>query len=154
MFIKEKDQKEAQYFLPDGNLINLPNSLLEEAAEILFQPSKVGLEYAGIHDLISQSIQTCDIDLRKKLYENIVIAGGTTLMQNFPDRLHKSIKVPAADKQQGQIKLKLLAPLNRKISCWIGGATLTSINSFDQMWITKAEYKEKGANLFYAKAFN
>lgn len=64
----KKEEKEAQYFLPDGNLINLPNSLLEEAAEILFQPSKVGLEYAGVHDLISQSIQTCDIDLRKELF--------------------------------------------------------------------------------------
>jgi len=44
-------------------LINLPTSLLEEAAEILFQPSKIGLEYPGIHDLVNQSIQTCDIDL-------------------------------------------------------------------------------------------
>ena len=82
-----------------------------------------------------------------------MIAGGTTMMQSFPDRLHKSIKGPG-DKGQGGIKIKLMAPLNRKISCWIGGSTLSSINSFDSMWITKAEYKEKGANLFYAKAFN
>jgi len=69
-------------------------------------------------------------------------------MKDFPERLVKSIKVP------GSGKIKLTAPANRKQSCWIGGSTLSSINSFGTMWITKAEFKEFGTNIFYSKSFN
>lgn len=54
---KESNQSELNdYLLPDGNKINIAPGLIEEAAEILFQPNKVGLEYPGVQDLIMQSM--------------------------------------------------------------------------------------------------
>lgn len=41
--------------------------------------------------MVIDAIKKCDIDLRKTLYNSIVIAGGTTLFTGFGDRLHKSI---------------------------------------------------------------
>jgi centractin len=49
------------------------------APEILFQPERVGLEYPGVHQVIFESINRTDLDLRKSLFANIVLSGGTTL---------------------------------------------------------------------------
>jgi centractin len=62
-----------------------------KATEILFSPEKIGLEYPGVHEMVTNAIKKCDIDLRKELYGSIIVAGGTTLFTGFSDRLHKSI---------------------------------------------------------------
>ena len=49
------------------------------APEALFQPSFLGLEAAGIHETTYNSIMKCDLDIRKDLYGNIVMSGGTTM---------------------------------------------------------------------------
>ena len=52
-----------------------------QAPEVLFNPSIVGLEYPGVGDCLSAAIMRSDLDLRKTLYNQIVIAGGSTLMR-------------------------------------------------------------------------
>merc|ERR1711972_1060499 len=37
-----------------------------------------------------------------------------------------------------------IAPPERKYSVWIGGSILSSLSTFQQMWITKQEYDECG----------
>jgi centractin len=49
------------------------------APEILFNPELVGLEYPGVHQVIVDSISRTDLDLRKALFSNIVLSGGSTL---------------------------------------------------------------------------
>lgn len=49
------------------------------APEALFQPSLLGLEASGIHETTYNSIMKCDLDIRKDLYGNIVMSGGTTM---------------------------------------------------------------------------
>jgi centractin len=83
--LKRKEDKKTEkefneYLLPDGNQILISQALQEEVGELLFQPSKIGLEYPGVHELIQQSIQACDVDLRKHLFQNVILAGGTTTM--------------------------------------------------------------------------
>ena len=131
------------YFLPDGSKVQLKNEQFE-APEILFTPQKIGLEYDGIHEMVVNSIMKCDIDLRPTIYTNLIIAGGTSGMAKFSERLHKSISKLAAK----DVKIKLIAPKNRDISCWIGGSTLSALKAFNEMWITKQEYQEHGANIF------
>jgi len=46
--------------------------------EVLFQPSFIGTEATGIHNTTLQSIMKCDVDIRKDLYANVVLSGGTT----------------------------------------------------------------------------
>jgi actin-related protein len=76
--------------LPDGTTLKL-GAERSKAPEILFNPSLIGLEYPGIHEMVTGCIQKCDIDLRKTLYGNIIVAGSTTLMSMFCERLHKQI---------------------------------------------------------------
>ena len=55
------------YTMPDGSKISIFNADKARAPEILFKPSLIGLEYPGIHELVSNCIKACDIDLRAGL---------------------------------------------------------------------------------------
>ena len=137
---EEKHQvKPWDYKLPDGNILKL-GSERSKAAEILFKPELIGLEYPGIHEMVVSCIQKCDIDLRKTLYSNIIVAGSTTLMSNFCERLHKQVQqlVPQ------DVKPVLIAPNNRQYSCWIGGGIVSSLKAFNKMWVSKKDFEEDG----------
>ena len=126
------------FSLPDGSKINISNADRARAPEILFRPSLIGLEYPGVHELVSNCIKACDIDLRAGLQSSIVVAGSTTLMKSFCGRLHKSIQnlMPKHNN-----KVCLMAPANRQFSCWIGGSTISELKAFDRMWISKRQFE-------------
>lgn len=49
---------------------------------------------------------------------------------------------------------KVIAPSSsteRRFANWIGGSILASLDSFHQMWISKAEYDEVGVNIVHKK---
>lgn len=50
-----------------------------------------GMESAGIHETTYNSIMKCDIDIRKDLYANNVLSGGTTMYPGIGDRMQKEI---------------------------------------------------------------
>jgi actin-related protein len=136
------------YELPDGQVITIGNERFR-CPEVLFRPSMVGREAAGIHEVSYNSIMKCDVDLRKDLYANIVLSGGTSLFPGLTDRLHKELLMLAPN----TMKIKLVAPPERKYSVWIGGSILASLTSFQNMWITKQEYLEAGPSIVHKKCF-
>lgn len=77
---EEKDHAGAweEFRLPDGKVIQLGTERFL-APEILFNPELVGQEYPGVHQVIVDSINRTDMDLRKALFSNIVLSGGSTL---------------------------------------------------------------------------
>jgi len=144
----ESSSKDVTYELPDGNTITVGNQQFR-APEALFQPSKLGKEYQGIHELAFQSIMKCDVDVRKDLYGNIVLSGGTTMFSGIAERLNKEVVALAPS----TVKIKVVAPAERKYSVWIGGSILSSLSTFQTMWITKAEYEESGPGIVHRKCF-
>jgi actin beta/gamma 1 len=139
---------EKTYELPDGQVITVGNERFR-CPEVLFQPSFIGMESSGLHELIFNSIMKCDIDLRNDLYNNVVLAGGSTMFPGFPERIQKELETLAPS----ATKVKVFAPLERKYSVWIGGSILASLSSFQQMWITKEEYDEHGPAIVHRKCF-
>lgn len=136
------------YKLPDGSSIELGNELTR-APEILFQPDLVGLEYKGVHDCIVTSIMKSDIDLRRTLLSQVVLAGGTTMFPGFGERLLNEVrKHPLSPKEA---KIRIAAPPERLYSTWIGGSILASLSTFKSMWVSKAEYLEHGARILNSK---
>jgi actin beta/gamma 1 len=75
----------------------------------------------------------CDVDIRKDLYANIVMSGGTTMYPGIADRMQKEITALAPS----SMKIKIVAPPERKYSVWIGGSILASLSTFQQMWVSK-----------------
>jgi len=137
---------EQNYELPDGQVITVGAERFR-APEALFQPQFLGLEQEGIHKLTFTSIMKCDVDIRKDLYGNIVMSGGTTMYKNIPERVQQEVKALAPD----SMTIKIIAPPERKYSVWIGGSILSSLSTFEEMWIKKEEYDESGPSIVHRK---
>ncbi|KAG2327987.1 hypothetical protein Bca4012_037025 [Brassica carinata] len=139
---------EKSFELPDGQVITIGAERFR-CPEVLFQPSMIGMENPGIHETTYNSIMKCDVDIRKDLYGNIVLSGGTTMFSGIGDRMSKEITALAPS----SMKIKVVAPPERKYSVWIGGSILASLSTFQQMWIAKAEYDESGPSIVHRKCF-
>ena len=55
----------------------------------------------------------CDVDIRKDLYSNIVLSGGTTMYPGVGERMTKELTALAPS----TMKIKVIAPPERKYSC-------------------------------------
>ncbi|XP_067834939.1 actin, cytoplasmic 2-like isoform X2 [Heptranchias perlo] len=139
---------EKSYELPDGQVITIGNERFR-CPEALFQPAFLGMETTGIHETTFNSIMKCDIDIRKDLYANTVLSGGSTMYPGIADRMQKEITALSPS----TMKIKIIAPPERKYSVWIGGSILASLSTFQQMWITKQEYDESGPSIVHRKCF-
>jgi len=145
----DADEKlEKNYELPDGQVITIGAERFR-CPEPLFKPSLIGKESSGIHQLTYDSIQKCDVDIRRDLYTNTVLSGGSTMFNFIEVRLNKEMTALAPS----AIKVKIVAPPERKYSVWIGGSILSSLSTFQEMWITKDEYDESGPGIVHRKCF-
>ena len=147
-FLDEPNKNPSTYLLPDGRPITL-GSERYRAAEILFSPDKVGMEYPGVQECLINSIQKADIDLRKTLYSAIFLAGGTTMMPGFGERLLSDMRRLSPK----EVKIKISVPPERRLSCWLGGSILSSLAAFKNMWIKKQQYEDEGKRILHSRSF-
>lgn len=131
---------EKSYELPDGQVIIIGNERFR-CRETLFQPSFLDMEANGVHETVYNSVMKCDVDIRKDLYGNIVLSGGTSMYPGIAERLEKEMVKLAPP----TMKIKVITPPERKYSVWIGGSILASLSTFQNMWITKEEYDKAGS---------
>ena len=136
------------YELPDGQVITVDEARFK-CPELLFKPNFIGKEADGIHQTVFDTIMKCDVDIRKDLYQNVVCSGGSTMYEGISERLTKELVALAPP----TMKIKIIAPPERKYSVWIGGSILSALGTFQSMWITKAEYDEAGPTIVHRKCF-
>merc|ERR1712241_296230 len=117
--------------------------------KLCFVALDFGQEMVGIDQTTFNSILKCDVDVRKDLYSNTVLSGGTTMYPGIKERMEKEIKALAPSTMQ----IKVIAPPERKVSVWIGGSILSSLATFQTMWISKQEYDEMGPSIVHSKCF-
>ncbi|EEP75729.1 actin-1 [Uncinocarpus reesii 1704] len=135
--VGKQDAKIQEYVLPDGHKLKVGVERFR-APEILFDPEIIGLEYAGVHQIVVDAINRTDMDLRKSLFANIVLSGGSTLCKGFGDRLlHEVQRLAVKD-----MRIKIFAPPERKYSTWIGGSILAGLSTFRKMWVSIDDWHE------------
>ncbi|KAD3640347.1 hypothetical protein E3N88_29570 [Mikania micrantha] len=139
---------EKSYKLPDGEVITIGAERFR-CAEALFQPSLIKMEADGIHEITYKSIMKTDVDIRKDLYRNIILSGGSTLFPGLADRMWKEI----SDLVPSGVDVKVVAAPERKYSSWIGGSILASLTSFQQEWTSRDEYDESGVSIVHRNLF-
>lgn len=143
----EKDSnKKADYTLPDGTKIKVGN-LAIRTPECLFKPMMIGLDVLSIQDTVNKCITGSDIDIRRELYDNITLSGGTTMFEGLPSRLKNEIQRLVPD----IVKVNIIAPKERKFSVWIGGSVLSTLATFQSSWVTSSEYEETGPSIVHRK---
>ena len=105
------------------------------------------LSNAPLHKLIQESLLAVgDVDARKELVSNVCLSGGSSVFPNLDTRLSHEI----ATILPGFVKPKVIASRNsveRTCASWIGASILTSLGSFQQLWLSRAEYEEYGATM-------
>jgi len=139
---------EKSYELPDGQIVTVGNERFR-CPESMFRPAFLGMEVVGLQEGCFNSIMKCDIDIRKDLYANTVLSGGSTMYPGIADRMQKEITSMAPS----TMKIKIIAPPERKYSVWIGGSILASLSTFQEMWISKQEFDEAGPGIVHRKCF-
>nr|CAH7757143.1 unnamed protein product [Callosobruchus chinensis] len=99
--------------------------------------------------IITLGSERSDMDIRKELYANTVLSGGSTMFPGTADRIQREV----AQLAPASMKIKIIAPPERKYSVWIGGSILASLTTFQQMWISKQEYDDAGCTIVHRKCF-
>jgi actin-related protein len=116
----------------------------------MFNPESFG-NYAkvGFQEMVYQSIMKCDLDVRKDLYLNILLSGGSTMFPGTLQRLTKELEklVPSGT------QMHVLGLSERNVLTWIGGSILSSLATFTAMWISKAEFADAGVSTVHKKCF-
>ena len=152
-FEKElNEEKNLDYELPDGNkvLTKKEKFIIPEA---LFNPILIGRKENSIAQGCLDSIELCGsnlgLSMKKYLYENIVLSGGTSNFKGLKERFEKEIKALVPEKIKNQININISG--YGKYDAWAGGSIITSISTFKSKWVTRKEYKEHGSNIIHEK---
>jgi centractin len=140
--------KEAQtvYQLPDGQAITL-GAERYQAPSILFDPSLMGSEEMGAADILTTAIAKSDLELRAKLFGQVVVAGGSTLTPGWGDRLLQEVRSRAP----AHARIRISAPPERLYSPYVGGSILASLATFRHLWVDRAAYEEHGSNILHRR---
>lgn len=170
----DEDAKDAEekYEMPDGNVITIGAELFR-CIEPLFKPSLLGCTGPGLSQMVFDSIIRCGsntyseraaqhFETSPELINNVVLAGGTTMVRNFDARLqteltsllqtearrYDSEHVPESERLAGLRKnTESKVSSTRKYGAWIGGSILCSsafMKTDPQSWVSRDDYEECG----------
>jgi actin-related protein len=158
----DEQAEPSTYELPDGTMVDLTTRVgkdLCRVPELLYtdnvpfdKEEESSLEHPTLsnlplHKLVHDSLTAVgDADARKELCGNLLLTGGSSLLPNMEQRLSYEMSVITPN----MYKCRVLASRNsveRSYAAWIGGSVLTSLGSFQQLWLSRKEYEEYGATL-------
>lgn len=126
--------EELKYRLPDASIIKL-GSELYKFSESIFRPFDE--TYPSLLQTITDCTSKCDPDITEEIQSNICLAGGTTMMNGYSDRLQKELI-----NKKGSNSFIFNFSQERQYATWIGGSIISSLSNFKHMWVTKKFYDE------------
>ncbi|KAL4932284.1 actin family protein [Aspergillus undulatus] len=110
--------------------------------EILFTPSDVGMNSAGIPDIILQSLSVLPTGMHPAFLANVLVVGGNSLLPGFMERLETELRQIAS----AECVVRVRRPKDPIRSAWLGASRLaTNKEELKRMAITRQEYQENGS---------
>ena len=136
----------SDYILPDGNKLVLNDEKIL-APEILFNNKLIFAEYLTFHEMVINSINKVDINIKNKLYKTILLSGGNTKFKGIEEKMKTNLSylMPRG------IDIKIRTQINPELNCWNGGNIIASLNTFNKMLVNKKEWDECGKNIIHIK---
>ncbi|KAI7818727.1 actin family [Gamsiella multidivaricata] len=115
--------------------------------EILFNPSDIGMEQAGIPEAIVDAISACDEEIQGMLYANVVLIGGNAKLPGFKERVTHDLRQFVPSEYEVRVGVDK-DPLGY---AWKGAKGLATMDEFASEFksrlVTRAEYLESGSYL-------
>ncbi len=147
----KNNKKIKKFNLPDGTEIELDKERIL-STEVLFHPEMINKTVGGVANTFCSSVSAID-HLTKKKFEgnNLIIAGGSTLLDGFSDRL----KVEIGRYYGGKYKdrMDIINIKERNNLQWIGASTYSLMQIFKGLCTSKDEYNSFGAAAVHNKCF-
>jgi actin-related protein 3 len=121
------------------------------APEIFFNPEIYSSDFlTPLPVVVDGVIQSSPIDVRRGLYKNIVLSGGSTLYKDFGRRLQRDIKqlvdarirqseVRSGGAKSGGLEVQVITHKRQRHGPWFGGSLLGQTPEFRSYCHTKAE---------------
>ncbi|XP_074603780.1 actin-related protein 3B-like [Brevipalpus obovatus] len=133
--------------------------------EIFFNPEIANPDFrTSISEIVDTCIQNCPIDVRRPLYSNIVLSGGSTMFRDFDKRLERDIKricktrlgsINVSGTSPNPMNVKVVSHSVQRYAVWSGGSILASLPQFLEQAHTKKQYEEYGPSICrYNPLFN
>lgn len=83
---------------------------------------------------------------KEEMAANVLLCGGCTMLEGFPQRFQRELSLLCPGDS-----LSVAAAPERKTSVWTGGSILASLQAFQQLWVSKEEFRERGSAAIYSK---
>ncbi|CAD8081161.1 unnamed protein product [Paramecium sonneborni] len=126
--------------------------------EMFFHPEFLdGKWRSPIDEVIDKSIQSSPVDCRKKLYQNIILSGGSTLFQGFAERLEQQVQLRIDSRllkyeqrsgfKPASIKVNVSQNPFQRFAVWQGGSLMACQPQFEKVYHTRQEYQERGPSI-------
>ena len=129
------------------------------APEIFFNPEIYSSDFlTPLPVVVDGVIQSSPIDVRRGLYKNIVLSGGSTLYKDFGRRLQRDIRhlvdarihaseARSGGARSGGLDVAVVTHRRQRHGPWFGGSLLGQTPEFRSYCHTKAEYDEIGPSI-------
>lgn len=111
------------------------------APEIFFNPEIASSDFlTPLPEVVDTVIQATPIDVRRGLYKNIVLSGGSTMFRDFGRRLQRDIKhlvdtrihrsEELSGARSGGLDVQVISHKKQRNAVWFGGSLLAQTVSF------------------------
>ena len=128
------------------------------APEIFFNPEIASSDFlTPLPTVVDHTIQACPIDVRKGLYNDIVLSGGSTMFKDFGRRLQRDIKSIVNDRitlnesltgtKSTGVGIQVISHRKQRNAVWFGGSLLAQTAEFKSYCHTKKDYEEYGPEI-------
>lgn len=128
------------------------------APEIFFNPEIYSSDYlTPLPAVVDSVVQASPIDVRRGLYKNIVLSGGSTMFRDFGRRLQRDIRALVNDRihrseqlsgaKSGGLDVNVISHKKQRNAVWFGGSLLAGTAEFRNICYTKADYDEYGPSI-------
>lgn len=131
--------------------------------EVFFNPEIFSPDFTTpLPEVVDNSIMKCPIDVRRGLYRNIVLSGGSTMFKDFGKRLQRDIKRTVDTRMHAniarlgalvnqapppEIEVNVVSHPMQRYAVWFGGSMLAATPEFYRVCHTKAQYEEEGPRI-------
>jgi len=129
------------------------------APEMFFHPEFVNKDFVKpLEEVVDDAIQSCPVHYRIKLYNNIVLSGGSTLFKDFDVRLQTMLQkrintrldtynAQAPDSEKSTIEANVSQNIVQRYAVWFGGSVLGSQENFPNVCKSREQYAEYGPSI-------